>query len=127
MARADDLPELSRAELDILRILWEGGRASAREVHEKIGETYDWAYSTTRTMLDRTVTKGYVGREAFHGINLYAPVLSRPKGLARLVRDFADRVLEGDPATVVALFAGGSQLTEAEIDELERLVDGLDG
>lgn len=123
MADHRELPELSRAELDLIRILWSEGQLSARQVHERLGDDYDWAYSTTRTMLDRMVAKGHLKREGFHGVNLFAPVISRPQGLAHLVQDFAKRVLEMDPSTVVALFASGSRLSPSELDELTRLVE----
>ncbi len=126
MVDRQELLELSRAELDLIRILWSDGRLSARQVHERLGEDYDWAYSTTRTMLDRMVAKGHLKREAFHGVNLFTPVISRPQGLAGLIQDFAERVLEMDPNTVVALFAGGSRLSPSELDELTRLVGSTD-
>ena len=44
--------DLSRAEFDILRILWKKGRLSIREVHDSLKDTYNWAYSTTKTMMD---------------------------------------------------------------------------
>lgn len=122
MTKLNDLPELSRAELDVMRILWEEHKLSAREIHEKVGETYGWAYSTTRTVLDRLAAKGHLERKSFHGVNLYTPAISRPQGLAHLVRDFADRVLEIEPAAVVALFARDSRLTPAEVEELSLLV-----
>jgi len=123
MADRKGLPELSRAELDLMRILWSDGQLSARQVHERLADDYDWAYSTTRTMLDRMVAKGHLKREGFHGVNLFTPIISRPMGLARLVQDFAERVLEMDPSTVVALFASGSRLSPAELDELARLIE----
>lgn len=118
----DDLPELSRAELDVMKVLWDSQRLSAREVHDAVASRYGWAYTTTRTVLDRLVAKQYLTAAPFHGIRLFAPGISRPQGLARLVRDFADRVLETEPAAVVALFASGSRLTPDELAELERLV-----
>lgn len=123
MPRTEELPELSRAELDLIKILWKAERLSAREIHERLGDGYDWAYSTTRTMLERMVSKGYLRRESFHGVILYQPLISRPEGLAQLVRDFAERVLEGDHGSVVALFASGSSLTAAEVNELASLLD----
>ena len=123
MTKLKELPELSRAELDLMRILWDGKRLSAREIHESLGDAYDWAYSTTRTMLERMVMKGHLSREPFHGVLLYSPRLSRPQGLARMVRDFADRVLQTDRGSVVALFARSSELTPSEIKELSRLLD----
>jgi|YelNatPaOPRAMG01_1025707.scaffolds.fasta_scaffold06551_2 predicted transcriptional regulator len=124
MAKKKDLPDLSRAELDLMRILWRAERLSAREVHEGLDPAYGWAYSTTRTVLERLVAKGYLTRELFHGVNLYRPLISRPQGLARLVRDFADRVLEADRGGLVALFARDSSLSPAEVKELERLLEG---
>lgn len=117
-------PELSRAELDLMRILWSADRLSAREIHGRLDPVYGWAFSTTRTMLDRMVAKGHLVREPFHGVNLYRAALSRPQGLAPLVRHFADRVLGADHSAVVGLFASASDLTPAEVEELARLVAG---
>jgi predicted transcriptional regulator len=117
------LPELSRAELDLMKILWQHDRLSGREVHDLLDTSYGWAYSTTRTMLERMVSKGYLSRETFHGVNLYHPLISRPQGLAGMVREFSERVLEMDHGSVVALFARGSSLTPDEVEELARLLD----
>ena len=116
------LPELSKAEYDILRILWKNGRNTVREVHDAITETTGWAYTTTKTMMDRMVTKELLKREDFHGIYLYSPLVSRPAGLAKLVKFFADRVLETDAGTVVSMFAGSKAISPEEIKELERLL-----
>lgn len=115
-------PELSRAELDLMKVLWAAGRLSAREVHEQIPPEFGWAYTTTRTVLDRLVAKGVLRRESAHGINVFMPLMTRPQGLARLVREFATRVAEVEPAAVVALFARQSRLSPAELAELAALV-----
>ena len=127
----DDLPELSATELDVMKILWSRGRLSARELHDHLGPERSWAYSTTRTTLERMVDKGLLEKAAFHGLNLYSACLDKPTGLARLVRDFAERVLEIDAAPVVSLFARSEALSAEEIRELERLLElageGSDG
>ena len=117
-----NLIDLSRAEYDILRTLWKNGRLSVREVHDQLQDTYGWAYTTTKTMMDRMVEKGLLNRESFHGIFLYKPLISRPAGLARMVQFFADRVLEMDVGSVVSLFARSKALTPEEIDELNNLL-----
>jgi len=123
MTDLTDLPELSATELDVLKILWAAGRLSAREVHGDLGPRKGWAYSTTRTTLERMVEKGLLDKAAFHGLNLYRPLVSKPAGLARMVRDFAERVLELDAAPVVSLFARSEALSEDEVRELERLLE----
>lgn len=127
MRRTDEatLPELSDSELDVMRALWKGDRLSAREVHDRVAPGRGWAYSTTRTILERMVEKELVEKASFHGIYLYRPRLSRPAGLARMVRDFAERVAEVGAAPVVSLFAGSESWSDEEVAELERLL-GLD-
>jgi len=122
MTEQNQLVDLSRAEYDILRTLWKGGRLTVREVHDQLQSTYQWAYTTTKTMMDRMVTKNLLEREQFHGIFLYKPLISRAAGLARMVQFFADRVLEMDVGTVVSLFARSKAITPAEIEELQNLL-----
>lgn len=122
MTKRKNLPELSRSELDIMKILWKEGRSSAREVHDKLASVYNWAYSTTKTIMDRMVKKEHLSRENFHGVFLYKPLISRPAGLANYVRNFADHVLEMDYGSVVSLFVRGQTLTPREIEELTELL-----
>jgi len=122
MAGQKEIPELSKAEYDILRVLWNQGKQTVREVHDRLHETYKWAYTTTKTMMDRMANKGLLSREEFHGIFLYKPMITRPMGLAKIVSFFADRVLEMDTGSVVSLFARSKSLTPEEIDELENLI-----
>ena len=122
MKNEESLIDLSRAEYDILRTLWKKGRLSVREVHDQLQETYGWAYTTTKTMMDRMAEKGLLNRESFHGIYLYKPMITRPVGLARMVQFFADRVLEMDVGSVVSLFARSKALTPEEIEQLNDLL-----
>ncbi|MBC8182036.1 BlaI/MecI/CopY family transcriptional regulator [candidate division KSB1 bacterium] len=128
MKEKKKLVDLSRAEYDILRTLWNAGQLSVREVHDLLTETYNWAYTTTKTMMDRMVNKELLNRESFHGVFIYKPLITRPAGLARMVQFFADRVLEMDVGSVVSLFARSKSLTPEEIDELNNLlVEKKDG
>jgi len=123
MKKNGNLPELARTELDIMKILWRDGKNSAREVHDKISLSYEWAYSTTKTIMDRMVKKGHLARESFHGVFLYKTLISKPAGLAHFVRNFADNVLEMDYGSVVSLFAKSQALTPKEIKELSEILE----
>ena len=122
-----DLPQLTPAELEVMKILWDSDGLSAREVHQRVVASQDWAYSTTRTTIERMVRKGLVEKNSFHGLHVYRPRVSRASGLARMVRDFAHQVLETSHAPVISLFAESGALDEHEIDELKKLLDGLAG
>ena len=121
------LPELNTNELDIMKILWKRGRLSARELHDVVAATRSWSYSTTRTVLERMCKKGLAHKQAFHGINVYAAGINKPRGLAGLVRAFASQVLEMDLAPVVSLFAQGEALTSDELEELTQILAAAEG
>ena len=120
------LPEISKAELDLLKILWEQSPLSIREVHNNIPKEHAWAYSTTKTMMDRMLKKEYLLRENFHGVYIYKPLISKPAGLAKFVNFFAKKVLETEVGSVVNMFTGGHSLTKSEVKELELLLKQLE-
>lgn len=117
------LPQLSRSELDLMKILWRDGESSVRSTHDQLSSDYDWAYSTTRTMMERMVKKNLLQRRDFHGVYLYQPLITKPAGLAIYVRDFAQRILELHHEVVVPLFARSEALTQEEVEELSRLLN----
>ena len=125
MKKKNKVPELSKAEYDILRILWKSGKQTVREVHNQLNSINGWAYTTTKTMMDRMVTKKLLSRGTFHGIFLYKPLITRPVGLARFIQFFADRILEIDTNTIVAMFSQNKSITKGEIRELECLLRDL--
>ena len=123
MNRTGNLPRLTQPELELMKSLWSAERMSARELHEQVGEAQGWAYSTTRTTLERMVRKGLVSKGSFHGLHLYQAQISRATGLARMVWDFATQVLESGPSPVVSLFAESGALEDHELDELRSLLE----
>lgn len=122
MTDSDTLPRLTDAELEVIKVLWARGRLSAREVHDLVAESQGWAYSTTRTTLERMVRKGLLERGSFHGLRLYEPIVSRAAGFARRVREFASQVLESSPVSVVSLFSETGVLSDDEVAELLALL-----
>ena len=122
----ENLPELGHNELDVMKLLWKKGSLAAREIHETIAASNGWSYSTTRTLLERMVNKNLLSKQDFHGLNLYGARVSKAAGLARLVRNFAEEVLEMELAPVVSLFSRSEALTVAELAELQAILDAGD-
>ncbi|MCH8685899.1 BlaI/MecI/CopY family transcriptional regulator [Pedomonas mirosovicensis] len=116
------IPDLSKAEYDVLRVLWRLRQASVREVHDQLEADTGWAYTTTKTVMDRMAAKSLLARDNLHGAFVYRPLVSRAAGLARFVRFFADRVVERDLGVVLGLFRNSEALNDDELAELERLV-----
>jgi BlaI family penicillinase repressor len=120
----DPMPEVTKAEFQILNVLWEGGELGVREIHRRLAN--DWAYSTSKTVVDRMTRKGLLARKSHAGIYVYAPAIGRAAGLAHWLKFFALQILGVDTATAVAMFSKSDRLSEPELAELERLVQQLD-
>lgn len=81
MAKNLSLPDLTKAEFNILRIIWKSGKLSVREVHDQVTATHDWAYSTTKTMMDRMARKHLLVRENSTAFSYTAPSYLGLRGL----------------------------------------------
>lgn len=116
-------PEISKAEWQILHVLWKRGESSNREVFGELQN--DWTYSTAKTVIDRMHRKGILGRRNLHGINVYTAIVSRPQAMARWLRFFADHILGVDSDTAVAMFAKSEHIDEKDLAELRKLAEAI--
>lgn len=121
------IPEISAAEFQILKILWKHGDQSVREVHNELSKISGWAYSTTKTTMDRMSKKGLLERQSFHGVFIYKSLVSKSEGLVKWVRFIADGILETDYSNVVSMFSQSGTLSESEIEELRALLANENG
>jgi len=113
---------LSRAEWEIMNICWHKEKASARDVFEESLKKKERSYHTVKTMLDRLVGKHYLEREKFGPIWLYSPTVLRAKIIARELESFVSTVLDNTFTPLFSFLAGKQELTDQEIEELEKLI-----
>lgn len=116
-------PEISKAEWQVLNVLWKHGECSNREIFDQLQN--DWVYSTAKTVIDRMHRKGILSRRSVHGINVYEAQVTRPQALARWLRFFADHLLDVDSDTAVAMFAKSEHIDAKELAELRKLAESL--
>ena len=113
---------LSRTEWAIMNICWQKGTASARDIFDESLKEKVRSYHTVKTMLDRLVVKHYLEREKFGPIWLYRPAVPRTKIISREIETFVSTVLDNTFTPLLSFLAGKQELTEKEIEELEKLI-----
>ena len=113
---------LSHAEWIIMNICWKKGTASARNIFDESLKEKVRSYHTIKTMLDRLVVKHYLERNKFGPIWLYRPTVPRKKIISREIETFVSTVLDNTFTPLLSFLAGKQELTEEEIDELEKLI-----
>lgn len=118
---------LTDAELRVMNVLWERGRASVGEVVEGITAPGRPAYNTVLTTLRILERKGYVRHEKDGRAFAYVPLVDRGQERRRAVSHILRRLFDDSPALLVQDLLGHEQVDPAEIRELLELVDKPDG
>lgn len=118
--------EILDTEWDILDALWARERATAREVTEHLERKRGWAYSTTKTLLDRMVDKGLVKARQVGNVWEYEAAMPRKKAQRWAWRRFVDSAFGGALAPTLAFVAEETKLSPQERAKLRALLDELE-
>jgi BlaI family penicillinase repressor len=115
--------QLGRMQFRIMQVLWDRGRASAREITDWLNESETVAHSTVQTLLRQLEAKGAVGHDAEDRTFVFFPRLKEDKVKRTAAREMLDRVFGGDVGNLVAHLLKGERLSRDELDLLHRLID----
>ena len=114
--------KLTSAELDVMNVLWERGKLTAKEVHRFVIGPHKWSYPATRTVLSRLVKKGRVKSNGLQRYNFFEAAIAREEGIAPMIEQFASRVLEIPVPDL--LKAIKDCMTPAAYSELRKQLEG---
>ena len=116
--------DLTQAELRLMQVVWQKGKATVPEVIEALQETPTPAYNTVLTTMTILERKGYlrhtgskVGR-AF----VYRPVVSRRKASGNAVRNLLSRFFGGSAEALILNLIEDKQLSETELKRVRELL-----
>jgi BlaI family transcriptional regulator, penicillinase repressor len=110
-------------ELEILKILWDDGPLSAREVRDRLAPDRDLAYTSVMTMVGIMEEKRYVARKKAGGNYVFSPRLRREAASRRMLRDLVDRVFDGSAATAMINLLESSDVDAEELRQLRELIN----
>lgn len=121
-----DQPTISDAELDVLKVLWQHGPSTVRDVNERLEtQNRSWAYNTVLTLLSRLRDKGYVRSEKQGMAHVFEPIVSREKLLQQRLADLTDRVCDGTASPLLHALVEGHRFSPDEIKHFRQLLDEL--
>jgi predicted transcriptional regulator len=114
---------LTPAEWKVMRIAWQRGPCSARDVYLVAGRRYSMAPSTVKTHLRRLVDKGYLATTQVGNSFLYQPVRPALGSLFAAADRLLENALEGTTGPLLAYMVKKGQLSAGELDELRALLE----
>ncbi|HYR28459.1 MAG TPA: BlaI/MecI/CopY family transcriptional regulator [Thermoanaerobaculia bacterium] len=121
------IPRPTDAELAILRVLWERGPSTVREVHDALSATHDTGYTTVLKLLQIMTDKGLVVRDQSQRAHVYATRETEQRTQRQLIGDLIDRAFGGSPAKLVMQALSGTKATAEELDAIRSLLETMEG
>lgn len=124
MRRTPDAPRPTDAELAILRVLWERGPSTVRQVHDVlISRGGPAAYTTALKLLQIMTEKGLVRRDVTDRTHIYDARWSEEQTQRQLVRDLLERAFGGSASKLVMQALNAKRATPEELGEIRKLIE----
>jgi BlaI family transcriptional regulator, penicillinase repressor len=116
-------PELTAAELRVMKALWELEKASVHEVRAVLAKRgQDLAYTTVMTLLGRLATKGAVTVDKAREPFIYTAAHRRELVLRDRLREFVREVFDGNADSLVLNLVENESLTREELRAIEQRI-----
>jgi BlaI family penicillinase repressor len=120
-------PRPTDRELTILRILWDNGPSTVRQVNEAMSQDEDTGYTTTLKLMQIMVEKGLVIRDDSQFKHIYQPALSEEKAQKQLVGDLLDRAFSGSAEKLVMRALSAKKVSAKGLASIKKMLDEFEG
>jgi len=116
-------PKPTPAELDLLRVIWQLGPASVKDVHQaRLREKPDLAYATVLRLMQVMHGKGLLTRDESQRSHVYAAAHAQDRLQTNLLRELIQKAFAGSGKALV-LSALNEHVTAKERAEIRRLLE----
>ena len=110
-------------ELEVLKVLWDRGPSTVREVMDVLHEEHPRAYTSVMSLLAVMAEKGLLVREPRGRAFVYRPKNDRGRTLRRMLGDLLGRAFEGSTSQLVAHLLDQTKPSAKELDEIRRAIE----
>ena len=114
--------ELTRAELEVMQILWRIERGVVHAIIDEMEEPRP-AYNTISTGVRILEKKGFVGHKAYGKTHEYYPTVTKEEYTSRYMTTVLDNFFDGSLSRLVSFFSSERDLSTEELDELMRIIN----
>ena len=117
----------TKLELTILRVLWEKGPGSVREIQARLSETRETGYTTALKMLQIMTEKGLVERDESVRPQIYRAKFSQERTQKQLLQDLMQRAFGGSVKALVMQAMSTKKSSPEDLEAIEKLLDRFEG
>lgn len=127
MTQEQPQPQPTDAELGILRILWQRGPSTVREVRDALSAQRETGYTTVLKLLQIMHEKGLVERDESKRTHVYRAAHEEAETQRQLVDDLLSKAFGGSASKLVMQALSGKKASPEELAEIRRLLEEIEG
>ena len=113
--------ELTRAELEIMQIMWDREACFVNEILEAQPEPNP-AYNSVSTVVRILEKKGFVAHRAYGKCHEYYPVIDRDTYTQGFMSAVVNNFFGGSPSRMVSFLSSNKSISMEEADEIMKLL-----
>lgn len=114
-------------EIEILKILWQRGPSTVREVNEVMNARQETGYTTTLKLMQIMVNKGLLSRDDSQFKHLFEAAVSEESTQKKLVGNLLDRVFSGSTEKLVMRALSAKKVSKKDLGKIRDLIDRMEG
>lgn len=114
---------LTPQELEMMKLVWQRGAVTVRDVYEALLEHRKIAYTTVMTMMKILETKGYLKKRRQERAFLYRPAQPQNQIIGGMIREFVDRVFNGSAESLLVHLVKSRHLRDKDLQRIVRMVE----
>jgi predicted transcriptional regulator len=114
--------QLTKAEEEVMQILWKLEKGFVKEIIEEMPEPKP-AYNTTSTIVRILEKKGFVKHKAYGKSHQYYPIIDKAEYQKQSIRTLLGGYFNNSFSSMFSFFAGSGELSEEEIEQLKKQIE----
>jgi predicted transcriptional regulator len=124
MKRHKTLPTLTKAEEEVMHIIWQLDRCLVRDIIDKLGDP-DMPHSTISSVVRILEKKEFVGHKAYGKTHEYFPTITKEEYAQHGVKSLVEKYFGGSPKKLVSFLVQSEDMNLKELNELMKSVDAV--
>ncbi len=113
-------------ELTILKILWDNGPSTVRQVNEIMSKVENTGYTTTLKLMQIMTEKGLLLRDDSQFKHVFKPAVNEEKAQKQLVGDLLDRAFAGSAEKLVMRALSAKKVSAGELERIKKMIEEIE-
>ena len=122
MSKKNNLPTLTKAEEEVMHIIWQLGRCLVRDIIDKLGDP-DMPHSTISSVVRILEKKGFVNHKAYGKTHEYFPIITKDEYAKHGVKSLMEKYFSGSPKMLVSFLVQSENINLKDLNDLLKSVD----